>query len=155
MRRTAVLPLLMLVVACGAGDDGFVEPTGAHMASLQVAIDAADWSKPEARNLTVDEFKFSSPDITFRLNQTYELTLTNVGLSGHSFSAPAFFDTVAVKGLIFVDGEVAMPLLKSVSLDAGETKILVFVPIKAGDFPLICDQPLHETFGMAGTIHIE
>lgn len=155
MRRIGILPLLMLVVACGAGDDGFVEPTGAHMTQIRAVVEAADWSKPEARSLTLDEFKFSPPDITFRLNQPYELTLTNVGVSGHSFVTSTFFDTVAVKGLIFADGEVAMPLLKSVSLDAGETKILVFVPVKAGNFPLICDQPLHETFGMAGTIHVE
>lgn len=150
-----MLPLLMLVVACGAGDDGFVEPTGAHMTRLRAAVEAADWSKPEARSLTLDEFKFSPPDVTFRLSQSYELTLTNMGMSGHSFAVPDFFDAVAVKGLIFADGEVAMPLLKSVSLDAGETKILVFVPVKAGNFSLICDQPLHETFGMTGTIHIE
>lgn len=158
MRIFGVLPLLagsLLVAACGAGDDGFVEPTGEQIARLNAVVRAADWSTAEARGLVLDEFDFSTSDLTFRLNQPYELTLTNEGATAHSFVAPAFFDAVAVKGLVFADGEVSMPLLKSLALEAGETKILIFVPLEAGEFSLICDQPLHEMFGMTGRIRVE
>lgn len=141
--------------ACGAGDDRFVAPTSKRMAELKSVIEAVDWSKTEERTVILDEFRFVPAVITFTRDQPYELTLTNDGAMAHSFVAPAFFDAIAVQGLIFADGEVSMPVLKSVSLEAGETKVLVFVPLEAGEFPLICDRPLHQTFGMEGAITIE
>ncbi|MDH5558251.1 MAG: hypothetical protein OEZ03_12920 [Alphaproteobacteria bacterium] len=158
IRKTSVFTLLavgLAVAACGAGNDGFVEPTGTRMMNIGAVVGAVDWSKAEARTLTLGEFKFSPSDITFRLNQPYELTLINEGATGHSFAAPGFFEAVAVKGLVFSDGEVAMPILQSVALEAGETKILIFVPVRVAEIPLICDQPLHKSFGMKGEIRIE
>jgi uncharacterized cupredoxin-like copper-binding protein len=150
-----------LLIACGmmlaacAADDGFVEPTSERMEELKAAVAAVDWSKSEEIDLVLGEFRFRPAELTFRRNQPYELSLVNEGAVPHSFVAPAFFDAVAVQGLVFADGEVSMPLLQSVAVESGETKILIFVPLEAGEFSLICDQPLHKTFGMEGIIRIE
>jgi uncharacterized cupredoxin-like copper-binding protein len=145
----------LFLAACNAGDDGFIEPTGNRLAELNAIVAAVDWSNAEKRTLALDEFSFSPSDLTFRINQPYELTLSNEGRVAHDFVAPAFFDAIAVKGLVFTDGEVNLPLLESIALDAGELNTLIFVPLKDGTFPLVCDQPLHDTFGMEGTIRIE
>lgn len=157
LRAKPVVSILfgLVLAACSAGDDGFVEPTSARMVELEKIIEAVDWSKAEERSLLLDEFEFTPASITSKRGQPYELTITNKGWTAHNFVAPGFFDAVAVRGLIFSDGEVSMPLLKSIAFEAGETKVLVFVPLRAGEFPLLCDQPLHEIFGMTGTIRIE
>lgn len=152
-----IVPILfcLALAACGAGDDGFVEATIERMVELEKIVAAVDWSKAEERSLSLEEFEFTPADITLKRDQPYELTVTNKGRTAHTFVAPGFFDAVAVQGLIFPDGEVSMPLLESIAFEAGETKILVFVPVKAGEFPLICDRPLHEMFGMTGIVRIE
>ncbi|MBE9555082.1 MAG: hypothetical protein IMF05_16570 [Proteobacteria bacterium] len=158
MRKIALSLLLvsgLFLVGCGASEDNLVEPTGDRLAEISAIVDAVDWSKAEARSLVLDEFEFLPSDLTFRLNQPYELTLSNEGIVAHRFVSSAFFDAIAVKGLVFSDGEVSMPLLKSVSLEAGEANTLIFVPVRAGVFPFVCDRPLHETFGMEGAVRIE
>ncbi len=145
----------LFLVGCGASEDNLVEPTGDRLAEISAIIDAVDWSKVEARTLVLDEFEFSPANLIFRLNQPYELTLSNEGAVAHSFVSATFFDAISVKGLVFTDGEVSMPLLKTVALEAGEANTLIFVPVKAGVFPLVCDRPLHGIFGMEGTIRIE
>lgn len=145
----------LALAACSAGEEGYVEPTVDRIVELENIVAAVDWSKTEGRSLLLDEFEFTPGDITLKLDQPYELTMTNQGKVAHTYVAPAFFDAIAVKGLIFPDGEVSMPFLESIAFEAGETKILVFVPVEAGEFPVICDQPLHERFGMTGTIRIE
>lgn len=140
---------------CTAGDDGYEEPAGDRLVQISNALEAVDWSKAEELSVALDEFHFSPAGLSFKRNQPYELTLTNEGAMAHNFVAPEFFDAVAVKGLIFADGEVRMPLLESIAFSPGETKTLVFVPLTAGEYPMICNQPLHQTFGMKGTLRID
>lgn len=154
-RRIAASLALLLLTACTGGDDGFVQPTAEEMAKLESVVEAVDWSKAEARTIVLDEFEFAPSEMTFTKDQPYELTLASEGATTHNFVAPGFFDAIAVQGLIFADGEVKMPVLESISLPPGETKTLVFVPLKAGEFPLVCDELLHEIFGMTGTLRIE
>ena len=150
-----LLTSILVLAACTGGDDGFIEPTGDQLVEISATVAAVDWSTVEERTLDLDEFGFSPSDPTFKMNQPYELTLSNKGWVAHNFVAPAFFGAIAVKGLVFADGEASMPLLESIALDAGETNVLIFVPLEQGSFPLICDRLLHETFGMEGSIRIE
>ena len=154
MRFFMILSCLVLA-ACGTRDDGFVAPTGDQLAYLNMTVAAVDWSTAQKQTLVLDEFDFAPAELTFRRSQPYELTMTNKGFFAHDFVVPAFFDAVAIKALIFSDGEFRMPLLEYVTFDAGETKTLVFVPVRAGELPLVCDQPLHKRFGMEGKIRIE
>lgn len=157
--KSANISLLLMcslfLAACGAGEDGFVEPTGNRLAEISAIIEAVDWSNAEKRTVVLDEFNFVPANLIFKINQPYELTLSNEGGVGHNFVSVAFFDAIAVKGLVFADGEVNLPLLESVALDRGESNVLIFVPLTAGTFPLVCDRLLHETFGMEGTVTIE
>ena len=155
MMRLVMILTCLALAACGMRDDGFVDPTGDQLVKLGRVVAAVDWSTAQRQTLVLDEFDFAPAELIFRRNQPYELTMTNKGLVAHDFVAPAFFDAVAIKALIFSDGEVSMPLLEYVTFGAGETKILVFVPVRAGEFPLACDQPLHELFDMEGKIRIE
>jgi uncharacterized cupredoxin-like copper-binding protein len=153
--RVVVLICATALGGCAAGDDAYDQPTGSQLVQISNAVGAVDWSKAEDRSVTLTEFHFSPANLVFKRNQPYELTMKNDGAVAHRFVAPEFFDAVAVKGLIFADGEVSMPLLKAIAFAPGETKTLVFVPLKAGEYPLTCDQPLHATFGMEGTIRID
>lgn len=155
MMRLFMILTCLVLAACGTRDDGFVAPTGDQLANLKMTVAAVDWSTAQKRTLVLDQFDFAPAKLTFKRGQPYEMTVTNKGFVAHDFVAPAFFDAVAIKALIFSDGEVRMPLLEYVTFGAGETKILVFVPERAGEFPLVCDQPLHERFGMEGRIRIE
>jgi uncharacterized cupredoxin-like copper-binding protein len=155
IRMSIVLISSLFLAACGASDDKFIEPSGSQLVELGAVVDAVDWSTAEERKLVLDEFSFSPADLVFKINQPYELTLSNEGGFPHNFVASEFFGAIAVKGLVFPDGEVNLPLLESIALEAGETNTLIFVPLEQGSFPLVCDQPLHETFGMEGLIRIE
>lgn len=153
--HVVVLICAMALGGCAAGDDAYDQPTGSQLAEVVTAVRAVDWSKVEKRSVTLSEFHFSPSDLVFKLKQPYELVMKNEGKMAHRFVAAEFFDSIAVKGLIFADGEVSMPLLKAISLAPGESKTLVFVPVKPGDYPLTCDRPLHAMFGMKGTIRID
>jgi len=158
MKYRNVLTLLssfLLLAACTGGDDIYLEPAGDQLAQINATVDAVDWSTAEKVAVDLDEFSFAPSSLTFQANRPYELTLTNKGSLGHTFVAPAFFGAIAVKGLIFADGEVNMPLLESIGLDPGETNTLIFVPLTRGTYPLICDRLFHESFGMEGTITVE
>ncbi len=154
LKIVVMIPLLS-IAGCGAADDRFVQPTGQQMSELQSAVASVDWSNAEERVVALDEFSFTPSQLTFTIDQPYELTLKNDGGVTHSFVSAGFFDAIAAEGLIFADGEVKMPILESLTLEAGESKTLLFVPLKTGEFSLICEQLLHETFGMEGTIRIE
>ncbi len=145
----------LYLAACGAGEDGFVEPTGNRLAKISAIVKAVNWSNAEERTVVLDEFNFTPANLTFKINQPYELTLSNEGGVGHKFVSSATNILRVVDGLCFAGGEVNLPLLGSVALETGESNILIFVPLTAGTFPLVCDQPLHETFGMEGMITIE
>ena len=46
------------------------------------------------------------------------------------------------------------PLLKAIALAPGETKEILFVPIRKGTYELQCTAPFHKALGMSGTIDI-
>ena len=154
IKAVALIMCFVLLAGCAADDDEFVVPTAERMARVTRIIGIVDWSQVELMTLRLDEFDFAPADLTFRRNQPYELTITNKGFSAHNFVAPAFFEAVAVNALVYVDGESSMPLLQSIAFEAGETKTLIFVPLRPGEYPLVCDRPLHDTFGMLGKIRI-
>lgn len=155
--KKIVVPLLccLALAACGTSEDGFVDPTGDQLARLNRIVTAVDWSTAQRQTLVLDQFDFTPARLTFKRRQPYALTMTNEGFVAHDFVAPAFFGAVAIKALEFSDGETSMPLLRHLTFNPGETKTLVFVPVRPGEFPLLCDQPLHEFFGMKGSIRIE
>lgn len=155
MPRYPLFLALFLVAACGRLEDRYGAPGSGYVADRAAHIAAADWSRAQAVTVALDEFAFAPEALTFRAGRPYSLTLVNGGGSGHSFTAPGFFRAIAVRSLAAPGGVKRAPLLESIALEAGRSRTLDFVPVRAGTYDLECDRPLHDVFGMTGSIRIE
>jgi uncharacterized cupredoxin-like copper-binding protein len=159
MQHIASLPtyliafLLPLLAGC-AVSDRLAPADAAATEQVEAATAGVDWTQAETVTVELSEFAFAPQDLALVAGQPYRLRLVNVGGSAHTFTAPAFFAAVAVDRLETPDGTLTAPLLESVALGAGEAKDLLLVPVKAGDYPLDCEKPLHASFGMIGSITI-
>ncbi len=159
-RYPLLLSTLLLVAACGGPEDRHGAPvTAAEAARLAATASAADWSRAQAVTVTLDAFEFAPETLTFRAGRAYALTLVNNGDSAHTFAAPDFFRAVAVRapapGAAGPGDAEPAPPLESIALAAGARRTLEFVAVTPGTYALDCDRPLHDVFGMTGTIRIE
>lgn len=155
MRPIIFAALVALVAACTPNDDEFGAPTDGYPADAAKIAGGVDWSAAEELAVELSEFKFAPDILSFRTGRPYALTLVNSGALPHTFAAGEFFRAIAVKSLLFEDGEAGFPKLESISLAVDESKTLFFVPVTPGSYELICTEPLHATFGMVGQIHIK
>jgi len=146
--------LVALITACTPGDDEFGAAADGYPADTMKVVGGVDWS--DAKKLTVElsEFKFIPDALAFRTGQPYALTLVNSGALPHTFAAGDFFRAIAVKSLLYSDGEAGFPKLEAISLAANESKTLFFVPVTPGNYDLTCNELLHANFGMVGQIQI-
>ncbi|HMU52203.1 MAG TPA: plastocyanin/azurin family copper-binding protein [Geminicoccaceae bacterium] len=148
MVRWTVVALLTLVAGCA----GKSEPLRTD-AGVSADLSAADWSQAETVDVTATEFEFGPSQLRFDREHLYHLRLQNSGGVGHSFSAPAFFASAALRE------DAASAELRAgggtIELAAGQTVDVYFQPQRAGTFPLQCTHPLHSTFGMTGEIVVE
>jgi uncharacterized cupredoxin-like copper-binding protein len=71
--------------------------------------------------------------------------------SPHSF----FFKTIAVRRLTTREGTVEAPFIQELVVAPGQTADLELVAPAPGEYSLVCDEPLHEIFGMTGAIHVQ
>lgn len=158
-RRSAVAPSLalsLLLLAGCAPPPTTVAPSGAtgYIEAPQ-PIDNAVWHDAANVGVTLSNYAFMPPRMAFIPDQPYRLTLSNVSDEEHTFTAEEFFKAIAVRRLTGADGERLRPNLLSIGFEAGETKVLEFVPIRPGTYEFICTRPFHTAFGMAGTIEIQ
>lgn len=144
-----------LVSGCTAADDTFGNPGDGYPESAARIADAADWSQAQTVVVELSEFGYSPKTLALHEGQPYALELTNTGLIAHRFVAHTFFRSIAVRGIVYAEGEAGYPALEAVFLRPQESKTLYFVPVTPGDYQLSCDQPLHTMFGMVGRILIE
>lgn len=144
-----------LLAACAPPDDWFGAPDDGFVRRADVVVDGTDWSAAETIAVTVSEFRFSPEVIRLKQGQPYVLRLTNAGVAAHRFVAPEFFRAVAVRRLRYSDAEAGFPVLEAVALDPDETKVLYFLPVKRGNYGLVCDRTFHEFLGMSGQIVVE
>jgi hypothetical protein len=114
----------------GAGRaDGAAEapPTEAAPAA------AVDWSLAFTRTLRVRQNEFTPLVLTLRTGQPYILRLENGDDAGRAFSAPDFFEAVAVKSLTPAEpGFEPGAALSAIDLPPGQTRELAFVPVRDG-----------------------
>ncbi len=103
----------------------------------------------------LSEYAFSPGSLTFSKGTPYRLRIVNRGSATHFFVAQGFFKAIAARGLKTASGETTYPYLKSIALGPGESKVLSFVPVKAGGYTLDCTAPFHASFGMTGAIRIQ
>jgi uncharacterized cupredoxin-like copper-binding protein len=85
----------------------------------------------------------------------YRLHFENRGSGLHNFAAPDLLKVSAIDAGRSAAGGIAPPPAERVVLRKGEEKDLYLVPLRPGSYDLVCDEFLHEIFGMTGSITVE
>jgi uncharacterized cupredoxin-like copper-binding protein len=119
-------------------------------------VKAADWTKMETVTVTMTDFAFNPASIVFRQGVPYKLVIENKGVQKHYFTAEEFFRAIATRKLQSnIDGEVKAPYFSAIEVYPGRTLDLYFIPVKTGNYHLICTVEGHADMGMKGDIRIE
>lgn len=107
-----------------------------------------DWAAARPMTVRLTDFAFTPDHLSFATGVPVRLTLVNAGSGTHDFAAPRFFATVAYRRgtVAAADGDI--------TLKAGQTVELDFVPGPPGTYPLECSEFLHAAFGMTGNIDV-
>lgn len=151
----AAVSVVALVSACAPADDIFGNPADGYVDDAVTITDAADWTGAEVVVVELSEFRFSPESLTFHKGRPYALRLTNTGSIGHRFMARGFFRAIAIRSVVYADGEAGYPVLEAIGMEPKETKTINFIPVISGIFPVSCDRPFHSVFGMEGRIVIQ
>ncbi len=125
--------LAVLLGACQAGDG--VEGAADTLAPSKTApvVATADWSLTVTRTLRIRQDEYAPLVITLRRDRPYVLKLINGDDAAHVFSAPDFFQAIAVKSLMPADQAIEPGWApSSIDLPAGQTRELAFVPVRDG-----------------------
>lgn len=126
--------------------------TAGPAATAQTRASDVDWARARHYDITLSEFHFAPSRITLQRGEPYALRLENKGRFRHTFTAPAFFRTVAFKpGGAATEAETTGGL----SLGANESAEIEFVPLRQGTYAVECTKPLHGVFGMSGDIVVQ
>jgi uncharacterized cupredoxin-like copper-binding protein len=155
MHRILVSALaLAALTACASGDVVRQTPPEGYLQDAPARVAAANWSTAETVEVVLTEYAFAPAALTFEAGKPYRLLLRNAGSSTHTFTAPGFFQAIAVQKLVSADGEQALPYVENIEVPAGGSKELTFLAVRAGSYPLACSVFLHDAFGMTGDITI-
>jgi uncharacterized cupredoxin-like copper-binding protein len=113
-----------------------------------------DWSKAETLTVGMDEYDYIPSSLSLDAGKPYRLRIENTGGKSHTFSSEPFFKSIAVRRLTTPEGTVDAPFIQELVVAPGQAADMEFVALKPGDYPLVCNEPLHEIFGMTGAIHV-
>ena len=89
---------------------------------LQPTPAGIDWKNTPVFAVAMSDFEFTPPNPVFRQGQPVRLVVVNQGTGRHDFSAPTFFNSIAIR-----PGS-AIPVKGGISLAAGEKAELDIVP---------------------------
>jgi uncharacterized cupredoxin-like copper-binding protein len=109
---------------------------------------AAEGAPARQVSVVAVEYRFSPAKLTFKRGLTYRLHIENHGKELHEFHAPAFFKAVELSDPAVLNAD-----RTEILIHPGEAKDLIFVPKKAGHYPLICSD--HDWTGMTGEITVK
>ncbi|HXV01245.1 MAG TPA: cupredoxin domain-containing protein [Caulobacteraceae bacterium] len=101
-------------------------------------------------DVVATNFKFAPSIVHLHRGAPYVLVLHNQAKGGHSFAARDFFaasEMPAADRARLKDGKVEVP-------PGGEVSLAV-APKAPGTYRFTCTHPLHNTFGMTGTIVVD
>ncbi len=117
-------------------------------------VTAADWDAAEKLTIELGEMYFTPNDITMEAGKPYIVTLTNVGVVKHEFTASEFFRTVATRKAQSAESEVKVPFFTEIEVLAGKSVDLYMIPLIAGTYDMKCEIEGHFEAGMFGTITV-
>ena len=155
VRAGFLAAIVVALAGFATGKDVFGAPEADYVADAAARAESVDWTKAESITVTLSEFDFSPPTLTFRAGAPYRLVLKNVGVVTHTFVSEGFFKAIAAHELRRSEGDVAIAYIEKIVLARGATKELLFVAAKPGTYDLACTVFLHDMFGMNGSISIE
>lgn len=122
-------------------------------------VKAADWNKMETVTMELSEHEFNPRNLTLKANQPYRLVIRNSGEKDHYYTAAEFFKSVAWRKVQTPrphGGEIKAPYFTAVeAYKKGGSVELFFVPVKKGNFEVICTVEDHKDLGMTGAITVE
>lgn len=150
----SILGAAFLLAGCAAREDVIRESGTGYVENTVQVVAAADWSRAETVTVTLSEFSFSPPSLTFAAGTPYRLLIRNIGNNQHLFVADGFFKAIAAQRLKTPGGDVDVPYLAAIAVAPGAEKELAFVAVTPGIYHLECSLPFHATFGMEGEIAI-
>lgn len=113
-----------------------------------------NWENLKTARITLGDREFNPPNFVFNRNVAYRLIIENHGNEVHTFAAPEFFESLAIREAISGREKIAAPGIASLVVDPGARVELIFIPVRLGTFPLVCTQPGHADAGMRGTLEI-
>ena len=99
--------------------------------------------------VSLSDFAFEPERLSLHAGQPVRLHLVNTSGGGHDFSAPKFFaaSRFAQGSVLPKDGAIEVPPHGAVDTS--------LTPLAPGQYDLACTHPLHELFGMSGTIDVQ
>jgi uncharacterized cupredoxin-like copper-binding protein len=156
MPRPALAFVLLATLLGAAGCAGRPPPPSPPAeASAATPTANADWSKAETVTVAMTDFRFAPSTLVLKHGTPYRLHFENRGSGVHDFTAPDFLKASAIDAGRSAAGGIAPPPAERVVLRKGEEKDLYLVPLRPGSYDLVCDEFLHEIFGMTGHITVE
>jgi uncharacterized cupredoxin-like copper-binding protein len=122
---------------------------GTCLGDILAADPAVDWASAQLVTVQLVDDHFVPDKLVFRRGVPYRLHMENGGADIHDFTAPEFFNAIAIH-----NPEVLERTRKDeVSLQPKEQKDLYFVAQKLGVYRLVCVN--HDWDNMVGEITIE
>jgi len=153
--RVALLLAGCLLAGCSSlRTDVRSEAPPGYQADAASKAALVNWSKVQTVSVGMDEYDYVPSSLNFEAGMPYRLHIENSGGKSHTFSSPPFFNSIAARRLTTKEGTVEAPFIKELVVGSGQAADLEFVALTPGNYPLVCNEPLHEVFGMTGTIHV-
>lgn len=146
--------LTVLLISACANTELAQRPPPGYVGDVASRVSAVNWEQARPVTVRLDEYAFQPDRLSFDRGTPYRLSLENVGKKAHTFTSEGFFKAVAARRVTTPQNVVDTPALVNLVVPAGETYVVEFVPVQAGTYPLTCEEPLHTTFGMSGTIAV-
>ncbi|EME71547.1 hypothetical protein H261_02761 [Paramagnetospirillum caucaseum] len=154
LRALAVALSLSVLAACAGSDAVSNRPPPGFVANAAEIVAATDWAAPEEVLVTIDGHAFQPAEWTFRRDRATRLVLVNATGSDHGLSARQFFADIAVESVRGGGQTLKGPWIESLSIPAGQTKELWFVPARFGAYTYECSAIGHPSLGERGVIDV-
>jgi uncharacterized cupredoxin-like copper-binding protein len=139
---------LLLLWTSGFADTDYVRDAAER-------VKVADWSKMEIVSVILTEHRFVPAHMSFKKDVPYKLSLKNEGSEKHYFVSEGFFKAIATRKVQSTDGEIKAPYLDAIEVYPGRAIELYFIPVKEGNYDLLCTIEGHAEKGMRGKISIK
>jgi len=126
----------------------FLLAVAVHAAMQTVSPPKIDWTNAMPLTVVTVEYRFEPSHLVFRRGVAYRLQIVNRGAELHELTAPGFFNAIAVR-----DPGTLTRERNEIVVQPGEQKVLYFVSLRPGHFPLWCAD--HDWAGMTGDIVVK